>query len=227
MSSKQVSDDDLIRALLATKGDLNLTAEVVGISKLAIEARIGRNSRIAAAAGVELPVTGTEVETRTPLLSIDDRRVGDAVVADVVAVQEADLIRDGLKKAGIKDSTLEKLKTLSGLNVSGGRFLVASLDLAHRMTVYQSVALMEQAEYIKDHYLQNDKLTQEERYNWQRAYNEIAELIGKTFDRTLAGTQAMVAMMGGGKNAPKKPKPGPRPLCEAPPAEPQPDAAAG
>lgn len=213
--AEAVSDDDMIRALRESDGHIPLAAEALGVTKGAVEARIGRNPKIAAAAGKEIPLGQTEIETRRPLLNESDRRVGDAIIGDVIAAQEADLIRDGLKKAGIKDSTIEKLRTLSGLNVTGGRFLVASLDLAHRMTVYQSVALLEEAEHIKETYLHNEELTQEERYNWQRAYNEIAELIGKTFDRTLAGTQAMVAMMGGNKGG-KKEKPGPRPLTEAP-----------
>lgn len=213
----KISDDDLIRALVETGGHLELTAEVLGITKLAIEARIERNPRVAAAVGKSIPVSEKEAETRKPLLVGREREVGDAILGEVVAAQEADLIRDGLRKAGIKQATLDKLKTLSGLNVSGGRFLVASLDLAHRMTVYQAVALLEESEHIKTAYLHNEELTQEERYNWQRAYNEIAELLGKTFDRTLAGTQAMVAMQRGTSSDPKKStRLGPSPINEKP-----------
>lgn len=217
MAKLRVSDDDLIRALVAAEGNVSLAAEAVGLTALAISNRIDTNPRVAAAVGKTIPVSEKEVETRQPLLLGRDREVGDAVIGEVVAAQEADLIRDGLKKAGIKASTLDKLKTLSGLNVSGGKFLVASLDLAHRMTVYQSVALLEEAEHIKTTYLHNEELTQEERYNWQRAYNEIAELIGKTFDRTLAGTQAMVAMQRGSSGDQKRSaKPGPSALNEKP-----------
>ena len=215
--AKGVSEDDLIRALVAADGNVTLAAQAVGLSPITVNSRIESSSRIAAAAGKTIPMSETEIETRKPMLVGRDREVGDAVLADVVAAQEADLIRDGLRKAGIKQATLEKLRTLSGLNMSGGRFLVASLDLAHRMTVHQSVSLFEEAEHIKNTYLHNDELTHEERYNWQRAYNEIAELIGKTFDRTLAGTQAMVAMQRGTSSDPKKStRLGPSPINEKP-----------
>ena len=217
MAKQRVSEDELIRALVAAEGNVTLAAEVVGLSPITVNSRIENNPRIAAAAGKTIPMTETEIETRKPMLVGRDREEGDAVLGQVVAAQEADLIRDGLRKAGIKDSTLEKLRTLTGLNVTGGRFLVATMDLAHRMTVYQSVALLEEAEHIKNTYLHNEELTQEERYNWQRAYNEIAELIGKTFDRTLAGTQAMVAMQRGTSSDPKRSgKPGPSALNEKP-----------
>jgi Bacterial regulatory protein, Fis family len=209
------SEDDLIRAIEASDGNITLAAEVLGMTPLNIRQRIERSPRLAAAAGKPSPVGAAEEGTRKPLLSGNDRIVADGALGEIVAANEADIIRGGLKEAGIKDETLEKLRKLSGLNISGGRFLVATLDMSHRMMVYQSVSLLEEADYIKQHYLHNGELTQEERYNWQRAYNEIAELLGKTFDRTLSGTQAMVAMMKSGQPA-KKGKPGPSELSVAP-----------
>jgi len=208
------SDDDIIRALNASNGSVHGAAEVLGMEVSGIYARVNANPRIATAAGRIVPVGGKEEGTRKTLLSAEDKIVGDAALGDVVAANEADIIRGGLRDAGIKEETLKKLQTLAGLNLSGGRFLVATLDMSHKMMVYQSVALLEEADHIKKTYLHNDELTQEERYNWQRAYNEIAELLGKTFDRTLAGTQAMVAMMKTGQ--PGKRKPGPSELSGAP-----------
>lgn len=49
----------------------------------------------------------------------------------------------------------------------------------------------------------------DERSYWQKCYNETPDLIGKGFDRTLAGTQALIAMQRerAGKGRPAKPGP--------------------
>ena len=213
---KQItSEDDIIRALKAADGNILLASDALGIPEINIRKRMETSAKICTAAGKPVPLGAAEEASRKSMLSAPSRIEGDAVMGEIVAANEADIIRGGLRDAGIKDETLEKLRKLSGVNLTGGRFLVATLDMSHRMMVYQSVSLMEEADYIKANYLHNDALTQEERYNWQRAYSEIAELLGKTFDRTLSGTQAMVAMMKSGQPAKSK-KPGPSELSGAP-----------
>ncbi|MCW5549987.1 MAG: hypothetical protein KIT44_13570 [Opitutaceae bacterium] len=118
--------------------------------------------------------------------------------------QNRELLRGGLQKAGISDDTLNKLKIFDEFAVHSGEFLVASLDLTHRMMVYNTVALFERAEYIKKNYLENELLDDEIKVQWQECYNEICDIIGKGYDRTLNGTQAMARMIGGGDDGKKK-----------------------
>lgn len=209
-------EDDIIRALGASEGNVRLAAEALDIPEINIRKRMDASPRIAAAGGKVVNVGAKEEDTRNkPLLTGDDKIAGNQAMGEIVAANEADIIRGGLRDAGIKEETLEKLRKLGGLNLSGGRFLVATLDMSHKMMVYQAVSLMEEADFIKANYLHNEEMSHEDRYNWQRAYNEIAELLGKTFDRTLSGTQAMVAMMGKAGQG-KKGKPGPSELSGAP-----------
>lgn len=146
----------------------------------------------------------------------------DAELAELIRKQEFDLMREGLKKAGIKEETLQKLSVLDGLAPNSGRFLVASLDLSHKMMVYSNIQLMEQADFIKTKYLEDETLGMEYKIEWQKAFNEICDILGKGYDRTLAGTQAMAKIMAGqedkeGKGG--KRKPGFSPLKRATPAD--------
>ena len=121
-----------------------------------------------------------------------------------------EILRDGLSRAGIKPETIEKLKAFDGFATSAGDFLLASLDLSHRSMVYLMVTLLEQADLIKKDYLSaNGKIIDEEtRLGWQDAYTDIVDQVGRCYDRTLVGTQAMARMLGTDKGDKKARKPG-------------------
>lgn len=121
------------------------------------------------------------------------------------------LLSDGLLKAGIKASTIEKLQVLEDLAPSSGEFLIASLDLTHKMMVLQGTRLFEEAERIKTDYLDDPCLDDEYKIKWQSAYNDICEQLGKCYDRTLTGTQALARILGTEKDTKRK-KPGFTPL---------------
>lgn len=129
----------------------------------------------------------------------EPERIDDTELAEIVKLQDRELMRKGLRDTGIKEETLQKLRSFDGLAVSASKFLACSLDLTHRMMIYQTVALFERAEHIKKHYLEDEALDHEIRVEWQKAYNEIAELIAKSYDRTLTGTQVLVNIMRGKK----------------------------
>lgn len=118
-------------------------------------------------------------------------------LADALMRQNREIMRNGLRKAGIKDSTLEKLKIFEEFAPNAGEYLIASMDLSHRMMMFSTVKLQERALAIEEDYLDNATLDEEIKLQWQQAYNEIVDLIGKNFERTLAATQAMAKMMGG------------------------------
>lgn len=131
--------------------------------------------------------------------------------------QNRDLMRNGLRKAGISQDTLNKLEIFEGFADNAGQFLVASLDMTHRMMVYQTVKLLERAEYIEKTYLNDVTLDDEVKIQWQSAYTDIIEQVGKAYDRTLVGTQAMAKLLGtkDGDEEKGKTKPGFKPLRAA------------
>lgn len=121
-------------------------------------------------------------------------------MAEQIRKQDAKLLRDGLQKAGLKSETLQLLEHLDGFSENSGRFLVSSLDLSHRMMILSNIELLERARAIKKDYLENDDIDDEYKIEWQKAYNEIVDIIRKGYEATLAGTQAMAKIMGAGKD---------------------------
>lgn len=139
--------------------------------------------------------TDTDVITRTgtPV------EVEPSKLADQIRKQDAILLREGLQKAGVRQDTLEKLEILKGLSDNAGRWLVSSLDLSHRMMIFLNIQLLERAMDIKSTYLEDETLEDEYKIEWQKAYNEIVDVIRKSYEATLSGTQAMARIMGNGK----------------------------
>lgn len=143
------------------------------------------------------PPSAADVITRNkPPLELTE-----AELAEQIRKQDIILFRDGLKKAGVREDTLQCLEILDGLSKNSGRFLVNSLDLSHRMMVYLNIQLLERANDIKKDYLEDETLDDEYKIEWQKAYNEIVDIIRKSYESTLVGTQAMAKIMvaAGGK----------------------------
>lgn len=223
-SRGQLSPADFARALSLAKGDIILAAGILGVKPQRVRVALNDNPQLRAAFLVGDRVTAPdelEAELRKPSdFKLINKEKDE--LAELVRKQDFDLMRGGLAKAGIKEETLEKLKVLDGLAVNSGRFLVASLDLSHKMLMYSNISLMEQADYIKKTYLEDATLGMEYKIEWQKAYNEICDIIGKGYDRVLAGTQAMAKIMAGQgdeKQGGKK-KPAFAPLKRADPVKP-------
>lgn len=184
---------------------------MLGISVNKIKNKISNSSKLRAvwikAKDIEAP-TGLAVASR----KAPPREVENSELALIIQDQNRVLLREGLTKAGISAKTIDKLKVFDGFGTNSGHFLIASLDLSHKMMVFSNVALLEEGEYIREHYLHDETLAPEQKIEWQRAYNEIADILGKGYDRTLAGTQAMAKMMPKQEEKGEKKKPGFRPL---------------
>lgn len=210
--AKPISRADCARALNASDGDFGVAARVLGLTENALRLRVSKNPQLAALfhRDVAAPTT-VSVMTRDSLPVVPE----GSALADQILAQNRSLLRNGLAKAGIKPETIEKLQLFDGFATDAGNFLITSLDLTHRMTVYLSVALLEEAQRIKTDYLDDATLDDEMKIQWQSAYTDIVEQIGKTFDRTLVGTQAMAKLLGTDEgDGKKKKKPGFRPLAQ-------------
>ena len=219
-------DPELIhKVLVETQGNVPAAADVIGCSPTTIQHHIDNDPRLQALFAppdkvVAAQVGDVEAMTRgrsgsTPAFA-QAPLVGDAAMAEVVQIQDEELIIHGLKKVGIDDAMITKLRNISALGPTAGRFMASSLALTHKLMVVQTIELKQEADYIREHYLRDANLSAEEKSYWQKCYNEIADLIGKGFDRTLAGTQALIAMQRGGAGKGRPAKPGPQPLSSKP-----------
>lgn len=181
-------------------GDFALAAAALDSPEGTLRGFVARDPQLAAlwlpdSEKVSTPDEG-ELMTRA-------ERPGDMHVAplkgnalgEAVLRADREIMRRGLEGAGIDPAIVRKLGLFEDMAMNTGRFLGAGLDITHRLTLYQGIALFERAEKIKKDYLDDETLPMELRIEWQKCYNEIAELIGKTSDRVLAGTQAAVAML--------------------------------
>lgn len=211
----------------AARGDYELVAAALECQVQSLKAFVLRDPQLAAiwCRDTERVHTPDEADlmTRTmPEHLPAPKELGSDLIGEAMLRVDRDILRDGLKGAGISDSIINKLGLMENMAENTGRFLGAALDLTHRMTVFQGVALFEQAEYIRLNILSDATLPHEIRIEWQKAYTDISEVLGKTSDRVLVGTQAAVAMLKkrdeleGGKGG--KGKPGFEPLKKVGPA---------
>jgi len=204
-------------------GDIEAAAQVLEVAPQALALHINRTPKlralflkdVARLENVEPDEVG-QIFRDIDLPRQMDRDEQSEIVKNL-SVQNIDLLADGLERNGIKKKTVDKLKSLGQIDRSAASFLVGSLDMMHRMVVYQGVSLMEQAEEIKENYLDPQKnIPMKERIVWQRLYNQVVDQMGRSYDRVLAGTTAMVKITSPKKGDDKaKAKPGFRPLKKA------------
>lgn len=182
------------------KGSVKAAAMGLGMSRTALRERIDRNPQLFALYGhqgedaeiAEETETGTMLRTPADLPATQPE---NRELAETLMKQDRELLRSGLQAAGIKPETIARIRSLDGLARNTGAFLSVSMDFTHRLHIFSQAALFEEMEYIRKNHLRADKMDPMVKVMWQRAFNEIADMLGKGYDRTLAGTQAMMAIM--------------------------------
>jgi hypothetical protein len=208
-------------------GDVEATAATLKVSPAVVAKRIYKSPQLRAAFGQAIGISGDssiveptgedeQIMRNVTIPSASDNSEKSKIIA-AMQVQNIDLIADGLQRNGISKETVDKLKSLGKIEQSAAQFLVGSLDMMHRMVVYTGASLMEQAENIRTEYLDPKKaISMKERLVWQRLYNQVVDQMGKSYDRVLNGTTAMVKLTTPkGKDEGAKSKPGFRPLKKA------------
>lgn len=190
------------------------------MTKASLRMRVHKNDRLRAlympGSAPKPPQEAMEVADRDMSELPEQVPVGDRAAAEAVRKQDIALVRLGLQEAGLKADTINLLAKFDDFAPSVGRFLGATLDISHKMMFIQTSKLFEEAEYIREHYLHNQTLRADIRLEWQKVYNEICDLLGKTYDRTLNGTQTLAKLMAASKAGKEKgqgkSKPGFEPL---------------
>lgn len=194
---------ELALALKECDGNMVMAAKVLGLNKETVNERIKRSPQLFAMygarsdfdpSGAEVPeVNDIDTITRTarnlPIAMEGHER------AEQIMAQDRELMRTGLAAAGIKPETIEKIRSLDGLAANSGRMVSASLDYTHRLHIWSTAALFEEMMYIRDHHLRAEGQDPMVTVFWQRAFNEIADLLGKSNDRTMNTASALAAMM--------------------------------
>ena len=196
---KGITDREYELALKLSDGNMHLAARGLGVCDNTVWIYVQRHPHLMALYGAQ--VEGKEVAEPTELSTMVrtpadiPSMIENSERAEMIMAQDREMLRDGLFKAGIKAETITRIRALDKLAKNAGSLLSASLDYTHRLHIYATAALFEEMIYIRDTKLRDSKMDPMAQVFWQRAFNEIADLLGKSNDRTMASTQAMVAMM--------------------------------
>ncbi len=206
---RALTDAQIVRALELCNYDFTLAGKVLGTTGERLRIRAKKSAKLAALLDRTpgAPPAPTDMVYRKPPAEPPVIAENTALGEQLLKVNR-EILRNGLEKAGIQKSTIEKLRAFDGFAPNAGEFLISALDLTHRSMVFLSVHLLEEAQRIKTDYLDDETLEHEYKIQWQSAYNDIVEQIGKCYDRTLTGTQAMAKMIGTDQPDKKKKKPG-------------------
>ena len=193
---KLTSLADVAKAMKLADGDYGIAAKILGGTVRNLRKRVWKNRELrtvwARQDAGELDELDVTNRTLPPTI---DASGADSRLADAIRRQDLELMRSGLGKAGVGQETLDMLRTLDDFAPSSGRYLVATLDLSHKMMSLLNVKLMEEALHIQTAYLHNERCPPGEKIEWQKAFNEICELLGRGYDRNLTGTNTLAKIM--------------------------------
>lgn len=193
---------DVVLALKVAKGNITAAAEALGMDVKSLHRRINTDPQLFALYGsqsqdAEVPeANALSTMIRSPA-DIPMRQDENRALAEELMKQDRELLRSGLLAAGIKEETIRKIRSLDGLARNTAAFLSVSIDFTHRLNIFSQAALLEEMEYIRTTHLRNENMDPMVKVMWQRAFNEIAEMLGKGHDRALNATQAMMAIAKG------------------------------
>lgn len=188
----RVADDDQLRALY---GRRNLP----GVSGGAV-------------APVEVePPGASDVVNRSPRDLPEGTVPENFDAAEIVSRADRLALERGLKKMGIEEAMLAKIKSFGNIALSGGRFLAATFQLSHQLYFRQLLGLDGQLDYItqilNEDRLQRDptkKMTHTERVFYMRTYGNLIAESARGFKQTREGTEALVKMMHSGTKLPSQ-----------------------
>lgn len=181
---------------------------MLGMTEKAIERRIADNSQLRAlyqstqsVKGIEAPTQGQVLNRKPDDLPQDPTEIE---LVQLVSETENELHQLGLKKLGLSDKLLKRLKRLDGLASSSGAFIAISLEKTHRSYYVQLLELMEMAEELRVKLMiPRDQpgavVDDEARAFFNKNYIEMVREAGRGYEMMLTGATAMVKMIGDAK----------------------------
>ena len=208
---------EISRILAAVDGDRKKAADILGIFPSSLDNRIQMNKSLAALWGrghVDAKGPSTPEQADTLFREIPDRAPTGIELATMVGKLDRLSHEKGLRKLGISEPLLERIRNLDGLAPTSGHFIAIALENTHRSYYVQSMQLMELAETLHRRLVApkgsagavEDEV---DRACFNRNYTDMVREAGRAYELMLTGAQAMVEMMlkmrdhDGGRRAPK------------------------
>lgn len=186
-----------------TDGFKARAARLLGREPTWLRDRIRENDQLRALFGNVADAEGAQPPREAEVMNRTPQGLpspGGVELAQVVGEADNLILRDGLKKLGVSEKTLERLKTLDGLAKSSGHFLSISLEKTHRMYFLQLVHLMEVSDDLRERLLAKEGEKgyigdDEARAYFNRNYAEMVKEAGSGYKLMMEGAQAMVKML--------------------------------
>lgn len=216
----EFSEEKLVEAINMHGGDIPAAGRALRISPGTLTNHVYKNPRMRALFVKDVMRADLEPsEVQQVVRDVDIPRSDDIADSSILQrnlmTQNLDLLADGLTNAGIKPETAEKLKKLGQIEKGAAGFLVSSLDMMHRSVVYSGIEMMERATEIREKYLKDTvPMSAKDRQGWQRQYNQLMDMLGKSYDRVLHGTEVMVKLTTPKVEENASAKPGFKPLAK-------------
>ncbi len=137
-------------------------------------------------------------------------------LAQMVSEADNEILQRGLKKLGVSESMLKRLKNLDGLARSSGHFLSISLEKTHRLYFLQLVGLNEVADELREKLLAKPGqpghiVDAEARAYFNRNYAEFVKEAGNGYKLMMEGASNMVRMLQAAKGDDDAPGPSGKP----------------
>lgn len=190
-------------------GNRPLAAAALGITEDQLGVRIKNHTQLRALwsranediHGINGPKVTTETEALNRDISVLPGMTPEGVeLAQMVSESDNELLRKGLKKLGVSDKMLSRLKTLDGLAKSSGHFLSISLEKTHRLYFLSLIGLNEVADELRQRLLAKEGepgyiASDESRAYFNRNYAEFVKESGNGYKLMMEGAANMVRML--------------------------------
>lgn len=184
-------------------------ADLLGRDTDWLVTRIKGNTQLNALFGQVNTLEGAQPPTEGEVLVRDSKHLPLVPPAamdlfEMVTDAEKKIHYAGLKKTGLSESLIKKIKSLEGLASSTGHFLAQSLEVLARSYYVQTLEMIEVASDLRaklmaksgeEGYVASD----EARAFFNRNYAEMVKETGRAFELMLSAIQAMVKMTAAGK----------------------------
>lgn len=202
--------DEIVEAMRLAGGNIPAAAAALRMTQEQLRTRMAQDPRVRALfpsqeameadgapdflpsadeqiAGRETPEPAPVVlPTRAAEVAIGDHQLGQSTAAQM---------EETLRMVGVREGTINKLRSFGGFEQITGRAIGHSLKMMHQMVVVSSVSLFDQAEHIRATYLDAEDATPEQKLQWYPVYTALMDLIGKGYDRTMKGTLALTSIL--------------------------------
>lgn len=190
--------------MVAAKGNRQEAAILLAISRTEIDERIKNHKGLSSLWGSDGENDSLEPDVlgRADILDRDlsERQPNAIELANMVGEAEKLMHEKALKRLGVSDTLIQRIRDLDGLASTSGHFIALSLEKTHRSYYLQSMQLMELAHSLHKRLMSDSKdpdgiADDEIRACFNRNYTDMVREAGRTYELMLTGAQAMVEMM--------------------------------